>query len=234
MREAVIHIPYRSTYLEKWLSVIGVDRSRVVNGSVGAKVLLVPQLAMCGKPYLSQLSWLRNKLLASLTPSLVRSPSTTNHSMPSLRSNHTSAKGGLIVFIERSDHRDLKSKEKAMLKSIVSSYAEELHMRIIVHDGKSDSLSIAQQVEPFVHASIVVGEHGAGLMFASFAPRDACIIEISSARNPLCYARLAFLNKQHYIMLHFEDKLKEDEVALRTAMSKCHSAMSKQSHGDDK
>lgn len=226
--KAVIHVSYTSLYLEKWLLAIGVERGRIVTGEIWAQVLLVPQLAMCGKPFPSQLSWLREKLLLS-HPSLPldRYHSISNHSLPSSQlANQTSSLNALMVFIERPDVRDLKSPQKSMLKSVVLSFAHQHHMRVIIHDGRSDAQSIAQQAEPFSVASIVVGEHGAGLLFAAFAPTDVCIIEVSSARNPLCYARLAYLHKQHYIMLHFQDR-ETDKDALRAALSKCHARVKK-------
>ena len=234
--KAVIHVPYTSLYLEKWLLAIGVERGRIVTGTIGVQVLLVPQLAMCGKPFPSQLTWLREKvqlLLSHAALSLDRNHSTMNHPLPLPQpSDHTSSPKALVVFIERSDVRDLKSPQKSMLKSVVLSFARQHHMRVAIHDGRSDAQSIVQQVEPFSGASIVVGEHGAGLLFAAFAPRDVCIIEISSARNPLCYARLAYLHKQHYIMLHFQD-IETDKNTLRAALSKCHGVLKTQQRIED-
>jgi len=222
--KAVIHVPYSSLYLEKWLLAIGVGRNRVVTGTIGAKVLLVPQLAMCGKPFPSQLSWLREKLL--LPPSTIplhRHPSTDNHSLPSHPVNQASSLTGRIVFIERPDVRDLKYPQKSMLKNIVLSFAHQHRLQVYIHDSKSDAQSLTKQIEPFSRASMVVGEHGAGLLFTNFAPRHVCIIEVSSAKNPLCYARMAYMNKQHYIMLHFQDR-ETDKDALRAALSKCHAS----------
>lgn len=186
LRQAMVHVPFRTRMVMDWLRVLGVMPWQVTaHWFIRAKTLLVPEMGLCGAPYISQLLWMRRTYLRAIK----------------LKPLVSASRPVTVLLIKRRkrgfDNYDEVERE-------VRSFAQSRGIRVVVHGDTPQELpSVIDQVERFSAADVIVGPHGAALLFTTFAPAHACIVEYMLAKQPLCYARLAYLLGFSYLQLSF-------------------------------
>jgi hypothetical protein len=182
IERSVVHVASRGQYKDSWLSALGIPNSHIMREeSVLAKTLIVPEMGRCGAPYLQQLRWMRATFLKDLKI------------VPQAQRKTT------ILIIKRGRKRPVPN--FFQVEEVTRRFASSRGMRVLVHDD-SGLPPLRDQIQRFANADIIVGPHGAGLLFMTFAPFHACVVEFKMAvREPVCYMRLAYklgLSYLHY------------------------------------
>jgi hypothetical protein len=126
-----------------------------------------------------------------------------------------------ILVIRRSGRRSIKN-----LKTI-SKYLDALiavYSAINVYTHTERALpSLAEQIAIFSNAHIIIAPHGAGLLFSVFASEHACVIELMFPGYPTCYARMAYLRRQDYMMSFVNDDRTMHMETLHNSLMQCMS-----------
>ena len=169
-----------------WLNLVGINMRKVVtgdNGTVIADNVYAPQMGVYGKPSTSQMYWIReqanNKLQLNIT--------SLNY-VPNRRS---------IVLVQRQNKGDGRAlTDFHLIRNTLDLVAQLLDYDFIIHQSYS---SFNEQFSKFANAAMIVAPHGAAGLFINFSPADLCFIELMSAHEPLCFARLAYLRGQDYV-----------------------------------
>ena len=104
----------------------------------------------------------------------------------------------IILYIVRRGTRCIQNSENII--HYLTAICKRNDYNLIIHDDYN-RYSIDTQILHFSKAHIVIGAHGAGLLFITFSPINACVIELMPIKGEiLCYARLAYLRKLSYVM----------------------------------
>jgi hypothetical protein len=206
---SMIHVKSLDSRLS-WLEMVGITSGKVVAGVPGtvyADTVYAPQMAPYGKPFTSQLYWLKDMVLQKLNLTGIYS----HDEFPRRRS---------IVLIQRdtNDGRILQnfSSLKYVLRNIANILGFDFHIHFKIGNFEKQFLR-------FVDAAVVVAPHGAGELFINFAPADLCLIELISIGEPLCFARMAYLKGQDYIsvMRNLTYPRKADIAEVANAIRRC-------------
>ena len=64
------------------------------------------------------------------------------------------------------------------IQKLVTTFANEQRLEFVLHDDSSLP-SIAEQLQRFANASIIIGPHGAGMVNIIASKRRTCLIEFS-------------------------------------------------------
>jgi hypothetical protein len=81
--------------------------------------------------------------------------------------------------------------------------------------------SLAEQIAIFSNAHIIIAPHGAGLLFSVFASEHACVIELMFPGYPTCYARMAYLRRQDYMMSMVNEDHTINIQTIQESVMKC-------------
>jgi hypothetical protein len=191
---SLIHVGQINNFTINWLALLGIRRDQLICGSVHANTMFLPEMARCGGPSLIQLQWLRDKLLPP----------------------RETIKLTNIVLISRRAPRGLPNFPK--VAHMLGELANENNLRLVLHDEESLP-TMREQISTFANAAVVVAPHGAGELFMTFLPKDACVIEFNtlSGKNPV-YARIAMTLNISYVMLRWS---KVDMYLLKAWTNKC-------------
>jgi hypothetical protein len=171
-----IHVSQINNFTISWMSLFGIDKSKLISGTVKAETLYIPEMGRCGSPSQLQLQWLRTKLLPppdQLTP--------TN-----------------LVLIKRIS-RALP--HFAEVRTTLGSLAAHTNFTMVIHDEKALP-TMQEQILQFAKAAVVVAPHGAGELFNAFLPRGACVIEYNNYEKNPVYARMAMMLNTSYVMIN--------------------------------
>lgn len=184
-----IHVSNKNSYVLEWLGLLGIDSSRVISGSILAKVLLLPEMGRCGAPSQLQLEWLRHTLL----------PITASHF---LHIEDASKRSGYILLVLREETRPFKNISHVF--QAVNSVATAHRIPVVIHNA-SNLPSIAEQINMFHGAIAVVTTHGAAEVFITFLNVSQtitpCVIEYNKIiSSNLVYARMALSLGLNYRM----------------------------------
>lgn len=198
MDKAVFHVPSKTGYIQSWFSLIKIPENRIISDPViHAKSLLVPQMGRCCEVYETQIEWLRQDV-AGLPES----------------SKHISHERE-IILIQRSGSRQVANVHE--VANQVKKFAASTNYKLTVHDDRQLP-SLEEQIKRFHKPTIVIAPHGAGMLFTTFSPSNACIIEFMPMINPECYARIAFVRRMKYMMYMMDGqhiKLSDVEAGLK-------------------
>ena len=82
-----------------------------------------------------------------------------------------------------------------VIKAVLQRVALILKYGFVVHQKY---ILFNSQFARFSKVAVVVAPHGAASLFINFSPTSACLIELISQDEPLCYANLAYLIDQDY------------------------------------
>ncbi|XP_052088010.1 uncharacterized protein LOC127725190 [Mytilus californianus] len=171
-QNSFIHVSEKNEWVMQWLKLIGVNKNRVIHGTISADTLIVPQMAKCGSPSLDQLQWLRKSIPLKIPL------------------NKQS-----ILLIKRTRKRMMPNFDE--IQSLVEKFAKEVDLDFVLHDDRSLP-SLTLQLERFSKASIVIGPHGAGMVNLIASKNRTCVIEFSPTVSNTCYMSLSYLLGHNY------------------------------------
>lgn len=194
-----LYIPYKNLYVQKTLSLLGIDSSKIIdvnddenkNIYIQADILIFPSMTdyflpcsrdrnfdshiTCGYCPTWNIKWLRNTFL----PLAQNSPPVKSFSKR--------------IFISRKDSDGRQATNEDELFDYFKQYGFERY--------ELNKLPYEQQVALFAQAEIVVGVHGAGLSNIVYCNPEAVIIEVLQKRYDATFWYLAQeMNLKHYVI----------------------------------
>ena len=172
---ALIHVHSKTNYVMYWLSLIGIQKNRVIEGNIHAKKLFIPELGYGGSPYPEQIDWLSNIVKKSVKK----------------------REENLLILIKRTKSRVLKNYNEVHDKC--KELAKEMNLTLYIHDD--DKLpSVKDQHIAFKSAKILVAPHGGGNINLLAMDEDTTFIEIMDDKWPnKCFLRVAVhMNINYY------------------------------------
>jgi hypothetical protein len=174
--EAVFHVPLKSPYILGWMQLAGIPANRITDVSVPARVLLAPEMGVCGHPLRPQIKW----LIDSFKP----------HGGHGTSYAHSSTNPTLL-YIERSGRRTVGNNNQVVMA--LTNFCKKHALKFQVH-GDHNLPSLAKQIEIFSKVTFVVAPHGAGELFTAFMDRGGYVLEVSHDGNRAhhCYSRLSY------------------------------------------
>ena len=212
LQSSYIMISTGSNYMISWLALLGIHRGQLLvprGGGYMAKTLYVPEMGRCAEPSFTQLQWLRGLFGLPLDTHLIRqnSQSKKGESTSSLHPtyNTSSTRTLTVLYLQRVSSRIIPNNHE--LKYNIIKYTKQYNLNFILHHEQYLP-SLSEQVRQFAKTDIIIAPHGAGLLFTTFVPSHACVIEIMPDIRPECFARIAYLRGLNYI-LHLTDQTQE-------------------------
>lgn len=185
----VIHVTQKNRYVMQWLKLVKIDEKNVIDGTVLADTLYVPEVGKCGRPSMEQIQWLRNTILPNVHRTIRNS----------------------ILLIKRTKSRVMPYFNKIQL--LVENFAKQANLDFILHDDRSlPTLEI--QLERFANSSIVIGPHGAGMVNLIASQRKTCVVEFTPMESNVCYTSLSYLLGLNYfsVPLYSNQTVNTDRV----------------------
>lgn len=193
--ECYIHVSSKNKWATNWLAIIGIPSNRIIDGTIAAKTLIVPEMGRCGAPSLTQINWLRTII-------------------PSTIPQHPNS----IILIKRTRSRVMSTFNA--IHQLVENFANEQRLEFVLHDDSSLP-SIPEQLQRFANASIIIGPHGAGMVNIIASKRRTCVIEFSPTDPNICYMRLSFLLGHNYIAIPLYKNQIVDVNEVKRALHLC-------------
>jgi hypothetical protein len=180
---AMVQVTDLNTFTVEYIKSFGVPRQCIFKGSATARILIVPQPVLCGRPSSMLLHVLRHVVLR-----------TTISTSPKI-----SPPGCRILVINREGPRRV-SNHGAMLTAIEYQHPG---CELTVHSGKEP---LKSQLELFRKATTIIAPHGAGLsnMFISRPGTGVLEFLVINEMN-LCYMIAAAKLGLSYWALSFQD-----------------------------
>ena len=183
-QRVLIHITAINEYSKAWLGMLKIAPDRLIEGTIHAKELIVPLLGGCGAPHLFQIRALQSTLQSHLK---LQSPKTTLNQTQNQNRNPK-----LIILIERTKHRPLQN--RLQLRQAITAYANRNYSKIHLHTD-ANLPPLAEQLQLFAKADIVIGPHGGTSILASAMQEGKVwleIMEVGTQAENLCGARLSY------------------------------------------
>ena len=179
LSKSKIHVTKKTNYVVKWLEYLNIPSSQIITGNVYANALYLPRMGKCGKPYYSQIKWLKDIV------------NKNNSTFPSL--NH---KQEYIILVKRNFKRPLKNYDR--LELLLDTFCKNNGFELYIHDDSSLP-SLQEQQQTFNNAKIVFAPHGAAGIHIITMKETSIYVEFLSVEDVnLCYSRLAYLNNINY------------------------------------
>jgi len=171
-----IHVSEANSFVLQWLALFGIDKDRVISGTIHAQKLVVPEQGKCGNPTPHQIKWIASKIQKIL--------------------QGRNQKQNKIVLIKRTKSRALYNFAK--VESEVRKYAQMHGLDLYIHDDSHLPL-VFEQLAHFANASMVVAPHGAGLINLLACVEGTQVIELMDlSYMNICYTRLSVLMEHEY------------------------------------
>ncbi len=173
-----LHVYEKTPYIKKWLELanININWNRVIDGSLYVKKLFVPEMGKCGNPYLSQISWLKNKIHKNI--------------------NYTSNTKKQMLLMKRNKTRIIKNHNQLQVQL---KHIDPNNYNFVLHDDNNLPESLIDQQTKFANSDIIIGPHGGGCINIFACKEGSLFIEFQDPKNiNLCYARIAYFLNIHY------------------------------------
>ena len=180
-QRVLIHITAINEFSKAWLAMLNISPDRLIERTIHAEELIVPLLGGCGSPHLFQIKALQSTIQSHLK---LQSP------LPTLNQNQTPK---LIILIERTKRRQLQN--ALQLRKVITAYATRNYSTIHLHND-ANLPPLAEQLQLFAKADIVIGPHGGTSILASAMQEGKVwleIMEVGSKAENVCGARLSYL-----------------------------------------
>ena len=185
-QRVLIHITAINEYSKAWLGMLNIAPDRLIEGTIHAKELVVPLLGGCGSPHLFQIKALQSTIQSHLK---LQFPQRTLNQSQNQNQNPNPK---LIILIERTKHRPLQN--RLQLRQAITAYANRNNSKIHLHTD-ANLPPLAEQLQIFAKADIVIGPHGGTSILASAMQEGKVWLEIMEVGSPaenLCGARLSY------------------------------------------
>ncbi|VDI67483.1 Hypothetical predicted protein [Mytilus galloprovincialis] len=196
-QNSFIHVSQKNRYVMKWLKLIKVDEKNVIDGTILADTLFVPEVGLCGRPSMEQIQWLRNTILPNVHRTSIRNS---------------------VLLIKRTKRRVMPNFNKIQI--LVENFAKQANLDFIVHDDRSlPSLEI--QLERFANSSIVIGPHGAGMVNLIATQRGTCVVEFTPVESNVCYMSLSYNLGLNYVSVPLYRNQTVNIYRVQQALESC-------------
>ncbi|CAC5416223.1 unnamed protein product [Mytilus coruscus] len=193
----LIHVTQKNRYVMQWLKLVKIDEKNVIDGTILADTLYVPEVGKCGSPSMEQIQWLRNTIL------------------PNVHRNIRSS----VLLIKRTKSRVMPYFDKIQL--LVENFAKQAKLDFLLHDDRSlPTLEI--QLERFANSSIVIGPHGAGMVNLIASQRGTCVVEFTPIESNVCYMSLSYLLGLNYFSIPLYANQTVNMYKVLQALESCH------------
>ena len=172
-----LHISEKNKLCLEWLKLYNsnIADDKILDGTVFAKELWLPELGRCGNPYFEQIIWLKE---------------TINHAITPQKENN------LFILIKRNKTRIVKNHE--LIEKICKNYCEKNNLVFYLHDDLFLP-PLKKQLEIFNKAKIIIGPHGGGGVNLISTKEKTYFIEFLNEQDiNICYSRLAHLLNINY------------------------------------
>jgi len=175
LNKSKIHVPKISNYIIQWLNFLNIQLSQLITGDIYANTLYIPRQGKCGRPYYSQVKWLKN---------IINDSSILNFSCD------------YMILIKRNSSRKLQNYNE--LEILLKTFCNKFRLNLYIHDD-NNLPSLLKQQEMFSKAKIVFAPHGAGGINIIAMKEKSWYIEFICSKNiNVCYSRLAYLCNINY------------------------------------
>jgi hypothetical protein len=174
-----LHIQSRHPFVEILLSALGVQTDSIIQGTVRANLLLLPEPVPCGNPPAVMLHLLRRTLLEK-----------------NVGFHASSTSECQVLIVKRKGSRAISNHDD--LRSRLSTTYPLCH--IAVHTGDENVLD---QLKLFRSSTIIVAPHGAGLSNIIACREQTLILELMVEGRDvnICYMAMAYKLKLRHIAL---------------------------------
>jgi len=176
-KDTHLHISRKSKLCLDWIKLINIEISpdKILDETIYAEELILPEMGKCGNPYYNQVLWLKEKV---------------HYSIPNNPSQN------LFILIKRNIKRQVKNHE--VIERICKNFCKKTNLQFYLHDDLFLP-SLKEQLTIFNKAAVVIGPHGAGGVNLIATKNKVCFIEfINNADINICYMRLAKLLNIEY------------------------------------
>ena len=175
----MIHVAAKTGFMKNFMKHLGINPSRLVSGTVGARILYVPAGTTCGRALIFPTSMLSLEFRTRIS------------TQPEHRKS--------ILLIKRTSKRRFTQHAKIfnMLQSL-SAQRSDLGLKVEVYkDNPVPSLS--KTLEMFNRAFLVIAPHGAGESNLIFSEPGTVMIEgLCGGKANYCYRNLAMVLGHRY------------------------------------
>ncbi len=187
-----IHVHGYTPFVGSLLELLGIQRDRIVEGTVFAHILLLPEPVPCGNPPAIMLNLLRRMLVER-----------------SLQSVTSATSECRILVVKRKGSRAISNHE-ALVSGLSGAFSA---CRTIVHTGDE---SVLNQLQLFRSSTAIVAPHGAGLANMVACRKSTLILELMVAGKDvnICYMAMAFKLLLQYMMLTVSDSSQSGPMTL--------------------
>jgi len=182
-KDTYLHISEKKKLCLDWIKLTNIDISsdKILDKTVYAEELILPEMGRCGNPYYDQILWLREKV---------------HYSIPNNSSQN------LFILIKRNVKRSVKNHE--IIEKICKNFCSKRNLQFYLHDDLFLP-SLKEQMIIFNKAKFIIGPHGGGAINLIATKKKVCFIEfINTADINLCYMRLTNLLNIEYFGITYD------------------------------
>jgi len=182
-KDTNLHISQKSKLCLDWIKLIDIEISpdKILDKTVYAEELILPEMGKCGNPYYNQVLWLKEKV---------------HYSIPNNSSQN------LFILIKRNKKRQVKNHE--IIETICKNFCAKRNLQFYLHDDLFLP-SLKEQLVIFNKAAVIIGPHGAGSVNLIATKNKVCFIEfINNADINICYMRLSNLLNIEYFGIGYD------------------------------
>ena len=176
-KDTHLHISEKKKLCLDWIKLTNIEISsdKILDKTVYAEELILPEMGRCGNPYYDQILWLREKV---------------HYSIPNNSSQN------LFILIKRNVKRSVKNHE--IIEKICKNFCSKRNLQFYLHDDLFLP-SLKEQMIIFNKAKVIIGPHGGGAVNLIATKNKVCFIEFLNTHDiNICYTRLAHLLNIEY------------------------------------
>ena len=179
-KDVKLHISKKSDLCLDWIKLVKISPETILDGSVFAKELVLPEMGRCGNPYYEQLVWLKERVFSAIPDN---------------------SEQNLFILIKRNARRSVKNHD--LIETICKNFCKKRNLDFYLHDDLFLP-SLGEQMTIFNKAKIVMGPHGGGgVNLIATKPKTSFIEFISESDINICYTRISHLLNIDYSGLSY-------------------------------
>lgn len=186
-----LHVTRRKPYVEAWVNAVLATTSRLVSlvdGTVSAAVLHVPQLGRCHRPHAGHVSWLRERVATFVAANGSRAAAREEILLLVERTAIVYSQGRvggerskmLQSAAQLAKRRVLANFDEAV-RAPASRYAHKHGLKLVVHSDASLP-PLWEQLRRFASARVVVAPLGAAELGLLAARAGTCLVELQEGQ----------------------------------------------------
>jgi hypothetical protein len=181
--DTYLHITQKSKLCLSWINLVNINISpdRIIDNTIYAEELILPEMGLCGNPYYDQLLWLRDRVHYSIPDNSLQN---------------------LFILIKRNARRSIKN--HAIIENICKNFCKQRNLQFYLHDDLFLP-PLKEQMAIFNKAKVIIGPHGGGGTNLVATKNTTCFIEfLNTSDINLCYTRIAYLLNIEYFGITYD------------------------------